>query len=203
MGPEFSTIFPQSFPQWTIACPAPGRASSTRFVHGCNGVLAWREVRVWHSWDDVSQRAPVRRGPRLVAGHLQEHAVPTVVRRSRSPLVRVVLAVMAMLRCASAWHEITSFLGSIIPALRWTVKLGGPINGTPGSQAFKNVATNDPAPGHSDTHDMQQGPGALCATSAPRGPIGQKGEEEAQRRAYKIMRDEAHWYGRKVYGYVD
>ena len=34
-------------------------------------------------------------------------------------------------------------------------------------------------------------------------PIGQKGEEDAQRRAYKIMRDEAHWYGRKVYGYTD
>jgi hypothetical protein len=34
-------------------------------------------------------------------------------------------------------------------------------------------------------------------------PIGQKGEEEAAGRAYKIMRDEAHWYGRKVYGYTD
>ena len=34
-------------------------------------------------------------------------------------------------------------------------------------------------------------------------PIGQKGEESAAGRAYKIMRDEAHWYGRKVYGYTD
>ena len=34
-------------------------------------------------------------------------------------------------------------------------------------------------------------------------PIGQKGEESAQQRAYKIIRDEAHWYGRKVYGYTD
>lgn len=33
-------------------------------------------------------------------------------------------------------------------------------------------------------------------------PIGQKGDEAAGR-AYKIMRDEAHWYGRKVYGYTD
>ena len=33
-------------------------------------------------------------------------------------------------------------------------------------------------------------------------PIGQKGEESAAGRAYKIMRDEVHWYGRKVYGYT-
>ena len=32
-------------------------------------------------------------------------------------------------------------------------------------------------------------------------PIGQKGEEEAARRAYLIMRDEVHTYGKKVYGY--
>ncbi|MBR6114563.1 MAG: hypothetical protein IKQ10_05195 [Oscillospiraceae bacterium] len=34
-------------------------------------------------------------------------------------------------------------------------------------------------------------------------PIGQKGEEEPARRAYLIMRDEVHTYGRKVYGYTD
>ena len=33
-------------------------------------------------------------------------------------------------------------------------------------------------------------------------PIGEKGDTAVQR-AYKIMRDEVHWYGRKVYGYVD
>ena len=32
-------------------------------------------------------------------------------------------------------------------------------------------------------------------------PIGQKGEEEAARRAYLIMRDEVYYYGKKVYGY--
>ena len=34
-------------------------------------------------------------------------------------------------------------------------------------------------------------------------PLGQRGEEEAAGRAYKIMRDEVHWYGRKGYGYTD
>ena len=34
-------------------------------------------------------------------------------------------------------------------------------------------------------------------------PLGRKGEEEASRRAYLIMREEVHTYGRKVYGYVD
>ncbi|MBQ6602655.1 MAG: hypothetical protein IJH99_04560 [Eubacterium sp.] len=33
-------------------------------------------------------------------------------------------------------------------------------------------------------------------------PIGAKGDTAASR-AYRIMRDEAHWYGRKVYGYTD
>ena len=32
-------------------------------------------------------------------------------------------------------------------------------------------------------------------------PIGQKGEEDAARRAYLIMRDEVYYYGKKVYGY--
>ena len=32
-------------------------------------------------------------------------------------------------------------------------------------------------------------------------PLGQKGEEEATRRAYQIMRDEVYHYGKKVYGY--
>ena len=33
-------------------------------------------------------------------------------------------------------------------------------------------------------------------------PIGQKGEEEGQKKAYHILRDEVHWYGKKVYGYT-
>lgn len=34
-------------------------------------------------------------------------------------------------------------------------------------------------------------------------PIGAKGEEDAVARATEIIRNEAHVYGRKVYGYTD
>ena len=32
-------------------------------------------------------------------------------------------------------------------------------------------------------------------------PLGQKGQEDAVRRAYQILRDEVYYYGKKVYGY--
>ena len=102
--------------RWAV--PLRQQRTSTRSVdlrhalpRGCGGdwVLAWREVRIWHPRNDMPERAPIRGSPRLVAADLQEHAVPTVVRRPGAPLVRVIPTVPAMLRSSSASHVITSF----------------------------------------------------------------------------------------------
>ncbi len=100
------------------AVPLRQQRTSTRSVdlwhalpRGCSGdrVLPRAERSIGHARDDMTERAPIRGSPRLVAADLQENAVPTVVRRSRAPLVRVIPTVSAMLRGSSASHVITSF----------------------------------------------------------------------------------------------
>ena len=126
---RWARSFPRSFPQsrFCAAIPRGGRGyavplrqqrTSTRSVdlwhalpRGCGGdrVLPRAERGVGHARDDMAERAPIRGGPGLVAADLQEHAVPTVMRRPGAPLVRVIPTIPAMLRCTSASHVITSF----------------------------------------------------------------------------------------------
>lgn len=100
------------------AVPLRQQRTSTRSVdlwhalpRGCGSdrVLPRAERGVGHARDDMAERAPIRGSPGLVAADLQENAVPTVVRRSRAPLVRVIPTVPAMLSGSSASHVITSF----------------------------------------------------------------------------------------------